>query len=1250
MSETVKLAARDGTGQAGRMLRALEPQYVSVEERSDEDLLKFLRAYAERLRFFNEKNEPEGCWSALFNVSGRTGAAPDEEIRLIAWYMNDSGLIPKDSVLARNLGRPHLVLLLAFLHLLRHPRQQFRDITRRHLEYYYRDVLKLAERAAIPDSLYAVFDLSKGYDVCHIRKGTLLDAGKDSLGIDIRYATDEDIVVNRARLASIKTIYAGKYRGHVHTIHAASIADAAKGTAVIPPGARPFVNIPDGNRLDIGFAVTSPVLALKEEERTIVVTLAGGDGSQLPAEFTGRHNASCPFAVNISTGTGWLKISSPRLAAGNFIKGNAADTYHESELPVITEAGKALPFRCIINESDFDSSQAGRCIITDDGAIYRIKDITGETDPREMTLVRSGRVENAANFRCCALLRNALRFTLHLPATAPAVTAPRLDGSFHNIASAYPVIRFLLQGSTPETVSTSYYEQFSGFIPEKAVIEVKVRALRDMLLRNETALLDTKKPFEPFGASPAAGDGFYFVHPELAVKRLDALSLHIEWANLPADFAEYYQPYFQYGFTPVPITNTSFNAQLKMMLDQVWVPIGPAQHLFGEHFGKLVSLLYSRFDVKEYRAAPGVAVPISRDPLEMPRCFKLELGEPDFQHNVYPRVVSEAAAVQARKIAALTSLKLDQALKLMKSPFITKEIGGLLMQFFGVIKFIVKRVGALLKLVEKEEKKIAKQVKDAKKQIDKLAKETGVTVRKKQDAGEAAETPVAIPPPYVPVMKSISIDYTSSAEIDFSASNGSGETAEVTGRLFQLRPFGYLDLNEAPVPERCLLPRYDDEGYLYLGFAEMKPPSDISLLYRPEPGKIFHELKPVDIRWSYLSRNRWLDFDATLILTDTTDNLLNTGIISFSVPEDAAKENTVMPSGLHWLRAVAKENPGALPDMIGIETQTVMATFQDAGNAPEHLAGPLAALSVKGLARSNPGIKSVTQPAESFNGRMQESPRSFTTRVAERLRHKRRALAGWDYERLVLEAFPSVQKVKCLNQAELALLGRSQRPLSAGVVVVVVPDIRGGMAASSREPGVPPDLLQDITDYLKLLAPPFAALEVRNPRYLRLQYRMTVGLRRGYDPGYYVAKLNGELREFLSPWAYGKNDEICFYTGRQDSGLLRFVETREYVDFVADLKVVEPFEMQQNANYYPGPDVILVAAPEHIIDLVPPAGYREEDYQGLGYMIISTDFDVKRPQRHPGSIGRMRLGKDFTVKKDQAQKTDDSNTGQAKEH
>ena len=76
-------------------------------------------------------------------------------------------------------------------------------------------------------------------------------------------------------------------------------------------------------------------------------------------------------------------------------------------------------------------------------------------------------------------------------------------------------------------------------------------------------------------------------------------------------------------------------------------------------------------------------------------------------------------------------------------------------------------------------------------------------------------------------------------------------------------------------------------------------------------------------------------------------------------------------------------------------------------------------------------------------GKTPEQPADFNVRVSERLRHKRRALTIWDYERLVLEKFPQIYKVKCLNHTQYEPApgpGGIYRELAPGhVTIVTVP-------------------------------------------------------------------------------------------------------------------------------------------------------------------------------------------------------------------
>ena len=94
--------------------------------------------------------------------------------------------------------------------------------------------------------------------------------------------------------------------------------------------------------------------------------------------------------------------------------------------------------------------------------------------------------------------------------------------------------------------------------------------------------------------------------------------------------------------------------------------------------------------------------------------------------------------------------------------------------------------------------------------------------------------------------------------------------------------------------------------------------------------------------------------------------------------------------------------------VILVAAQAFKATFIDKGNDPAFPAKVLPAGTISKLDQPDAAVKKIIQPFSTFGGRAAERSETFYTRVSERLRHKDRAIAMWDYERLVLEAFPQI--------------------------------------------------------------------------------------------------------------------------------------------------------------------------------------------------------------------------------------------------
>lgn len=464
---------------------------------------------------------------------------------------------------------------------------------------------------------------------------------------------------------------------------------------------------------------------------------------------------------------------------------------------------------------------------------------------------------------------------------------------------------------------------------------------------------------------------------------------------------------------------------------------------------------------------------------------------------------------------------------------------------------------------------------------------------------------------------------TASAEIDLQASFNEKQL----NQILQIHPFGYLNTQTQTTNQdnsqdnpNYLLPNYEQEGSLYIGIYNLQPPEDISILFQMIAGSGNPEVPQPQLKWSYLNGDSWQEFQDTQILSDSTNGLVDAGIVRLSIPQEATSEHNLFPSGLYWLQVKVEENATAIPDILDIQTQAVRATFVNQGNSTEHLSKPLAADSITGFVVKDSLIKKIHQPYSSFGGKSKEDNLAFTMRVSERLRHKQRAIASWDYERLVLEKFPQIYKVKCITSA----LGESN-PGEAKVIVVVIPDISNTAPFFPLEPKAPLYLLKEIEVYLKKYISPFVQILVKNPRYERIKYRVGVRFRAGYEQGYYLKKLNEDIKHFLSPWAYDGESDIAFGSSIHSSLVIYFIEKRPYVDYVTNLKLIEQIGIkagaqgesdisyrvnQSNLAQVKHPDSILVSASEHIIDLISTENYEEGIFEGIGYMIVDIDFII----------------------------------------
>lgn len=456
--------------------------------------------------------------------------------------------------------------------------------------------------------------------------------------------------------------------------------------------------------------------------------------------------------------------------------------------------------------------------------------------------------------------------------------------------------------------------------------------------------------------------------------------------------------------------------------------------------------------------------------------------------------------------------------------------------------------------------------------------------------------------PYTPAIEEITLSYTAtSGKVELSSIEESDYHSEKI-RFFHLTGFGvarehgylrnvtgFLDEAQIKVP---LLPEYPNEGELYIGFSNLRGGDSVSVLFQVAEGSNDPESSSPSLKWSVLCNNYWKPLGPTEVLLDSTNNFRRSGIITFVIPSAASLGNTILPSDHLWIKGtVGKDSDGAC-QMVEVAANAVEVTFRDNGNDLSHLAAPLPSGTITKLKTPIAAVKGVMQPYATFGGAPEEGDGDFHARVAERLRHKNRCITAWDYERVVLEAFPNIHLARCIPHAD-----KNSWLTPGNVLIVVVPDLRNRNTTDPLEPKVDTDTLDRIASCLRARTSSHVNIHVKSPTYQKLELDFKVKFKEGFEFNYYSKDLNAKLLEFLSPWAFDRGSstingrELSFGGRIYKSVILDFIEEVEYVDFVTDFMMytyTEDKTMDDIDEARPDrPDAILVSAPLHTIGEVP---------------------------------------------------------------
>jgi hypothetical protein len=398
--------------------------------------------------------------------------------------------------------------------------------------------------------------------------------------------------------------------------------------------------------------------------------------------------------------------------------------------------------------------------------------------------------------------------------------------------------------------------------------------------------------------------------------------------------------------------------------------------------------------------------------------------------------------------------------------------------------------------------------------------------------------------PWTPIIQNISIDYVATAT-----------SADIS--LIHLYPYQNTYKKEELQLEPAMFPTFCDEGTLFIGLDSVVPGSNVSFLFQLAEATSDTEDDLEPVQWHYLDNNTWKELRTGFeVLEDNSNNLSTSGIVKIAMPGNIGNTNTVLPAGLYWVKATIGSNSGIISETIAIYTQAVKATFTNtAANDKLRLDTSLAAGSLSKLNEADANVKLVSQPYDSFGGRVPETESYFYVHVSEILRHKGRAIQKFDYERLALDICPQVFKAKCINHSFALNAHRyiNDYPMAPGyVLLAVIPDLTKINASGSFEPRLPLSMLEKLETKLRALTSPFVRLRAMNPRYEKVDFCLRVKLLDGKDENFYKEQLKKDIETFMAPWAVGSYDKLNFGQVINRSDFIRFLEQQNYIDYITE--------------------------------------------------------------------------------------------------
>ncbi|MCL1123741.1 hypothetical protein [Shewanella surugensis] len=1100
---------------------------------------------------------------------------------------------------------PALGLLMAFLKLFGKAQDELNQFTVKHRQFYYCDLLKFEPMSEHCEQAYLVLSLAKGVKrSVLLPKGTVFSSGKDKPFQESLYETNEAIWLTDVLVKQICTLHLqrdplispeselhyvtgvrhwqGWGQDGVKESDEVLIGKRQRGFSLFGHGKDPDVIF---EQSELGLVVTDPVLLLKEGQRTIEIAVTLVEPDSVPADQLNalslagtqkdkQHALMAIFSHLLDVDSDFHdnafrldEASLQTLLSEKNIHSLRRSLYKYYLLGLLTSCQSVpLLYRLLgrlfsrhtlsIETSKMDETSIEQCQpwLNETDLLLVKKKVTSLLDGKDLSrllrLLSQSRLltfyqlyetmfniqlstevgwRSLQKYQIHPLVNHdegeyGFRFTLILPPSFPALMPYACQFNGQDWTMPSPGVQL-----TINPLATFFpYSIFRALLLSSIQFEVDVAGITELVAYNQHGRVDPSKSFHPFGAQASLQSHFIFGSHEMALKNIKHIAMTITWSELPTEKTGFAFHYAQY---PDNIVNEHFLVELGWLKEGGWC---------SDHKRYL---LFSASDEDVLRSQSHIIANVNYDSVFEPSRNKKEVFDSaSFDYNL-------------------------------------KSRGG-----FFKLTLVSPKMGF--------------GHRDYTPLLTQLLVDNAKTKRHQRPLPNL---------PYTPIIERFSLNYKASAMIDFSHTQMNMQSLQ---SVVHIHPFGFeriypFQTDSSTSPKRVssqdmrhyLFPRYRADGHLFIGLSGTSLSGVIQLFFHldsnmdQENSTLSHNTKKESydersepsLTWLYLMNNQWKTLSDKNVLSDSTQGLLTSGIVTLDLPEALNQIHSIMPAGLFWISVVSNNTLSLFSKCYSVSVQgaTVTRKLPSTGNLDK--GAPQAPIAQGGTIsdkwRAIPSIAemgTIDQKTPVFGGHRKEQQWELVQRASERLRHKGRAISTWDYERLILQAFSHIDKVACLPN----IVYPKQGVFPGHLLIVVRPKVTQCHHGRCNAVSLSDVLLKQVTIFVQDLCSAFVQVEVREPEYESLQVRCKVKFTSNMNKGALMAQLNHDICEYLCPWteanrgqtgletAVVKNSNLGLGWHVKTKDIDSFIHQLDYVSFVTQLSVLHLVEEQDSLLPY----------------------------------------------------------------------------------